>query len=247
MIMKGTIVAAVVGVALALGTIGVSRGWQAGAGAAVRSITVKGESRLTGEPDTARAVFGVAKTGKTVVEGQKRMAEAISKVIAALGEAGVKKEDVATSELSISQGWDYRKNVPRGFDVSCALTVTVRNVQHVGRVVDAAVASGLNRLRGVSYEVHGDRWREKALREALDQAREKAQLIAARTGRRLGRVLSVQEIEEWQASPMEDYYAGGYARYRFEGEYYAREAMPKTRALPGTRAMTVQVEAVYAL
>jgi uncharacterized protein YggE len=213
-----------------------------------RVITVTGESRLTGEPDLARLMFGVQKSGKTVAEAEKLMSDVISRVIAAVEKAGVTKQDVATSELQIRQGWDYRKNRPSGYEVSAMLTITVRNVQHVGRVVDSAVANGLNRLEGVSYDVRSAEWRRKALHEALGKAREKAEAMAAGTGQRLGPVVSVREAMVSQASPADEYYDRSYGGFM---DAYAKSSgeaeMPRTRSLPGQRAMMVEVEVVYEL
>ena len=129
------------------------------------------------------------------------------------------------------------------------LTMTVSNVQDVGRVVDTAGANGLIRVHWVNYDVRSPKWREKALREALADARRKAEAMAAGGGRPLGRVVSVREKTEWQTSPEDEYYS---ARPSTWGFWDARlsslpEAMPRTRALPGQRALTVQVEAVYQL
>ena len=241
--MRGAIAAVVIGFVLGVGAIVLGSRWVRAAHPVSHLLTVTGESRLIGEPDTARVMFGVARSAKTVAEGQKRVLEVISRVISALQVAEVKKEDVATSDLNIRQGWDYRKNIPTGYEVSTTLTITVRNVQHVGRVVDTAVANGLNRLEGVSYDVLSPRWRQKALREALANAREKAEAMAAGIGRPLGRVVSVSEQAEWQSSPAEEYYVPQVAAARaMEGEY-----VPRTRSLPGQRALTVQVEVAYQL
>jgi len=247
---KSAVAAIVVGFVLAAGAMAIGARWLGAAHDQPRVITVTGDSRLTGEPDLARLMFGVQKSGKTVAEAERLMSDVISKVIAVVEKAGVKKQDVATSELQIRQGWDYRKNRPSGYEVSTMLTITVRNVQHVGRVVDSAVANGLNRLEGVSYDVRGPEWRRKALAEALAEARAKAEAMAAGTGQHLGRVVSVREAMVSQASPADEYYDRRFRSLGYldaSGKLPEEEAMPRTRSLPGQRAMIVQVEVVYEL
>jgi uncharacterized protein YggE len=240
--MKGALAAVVIGFVLAVGAVALSSKWLAAPEPLPHVITVTGESRLVGEPDTAVVSFGVSKSAKTVAAGQRQVATLMNKVIAAVIAAGVKKEDIATSDLSIYQNWDYKKNVSTGFTVSNTVTITVRNVQHVGHIIDTAIAAGLNRLQGVSYYIRSPEWKKKATREALANARERAEAMAKGAGRRLGRVVSVREGAEWQAAPQEGLYYG-HAAYPYSG----MEAPPATRALPGQRAMTLQVEVVYEL
>ena len=209
--MKHTLIPVVIGALVAIASmVAVERAL--GGNRQARSVAVTGEARLVGEPDTALVRFGVWKHGKTVSEAQTRMADVLNRTVGALQEARVKKEDVATSELSISQGWDYRKDRPSGYDASAQLTVTIRDVSRVALIIDTAIAEGLNRLQGVSYQVRDPKWRSKAVAKALNDARSKAEAIAAKTGRRLGRVLTVRGIEERQLAPGEEGYEGISAR-----------------------------------
>lgn len=245
--MKSTLLALVIGFVLAVGGIALGARWLGASHYDSHTLSVTGEARLVGEPDMARIRFGVEKSGKTVVETQKRMSEVISKVIAVTQKLGVKKEDIATSDINITQGWDYKKRAPRGYTISSTLTITARNVQHVGDIIDTAIAGGLNRMEGVSYDVRSPEWRKKALREALDKARQKADAMAASVGRPLGRVISVREGYESQASPADEYDSNNAFRQLRTLGYLSerRESMPMTRSLPGQRALTVSVEVVY--
>ncbi len=242
--MKGTIAGIAVGFLLAIAATALGAKWLARSPSEAHVIRVSGEGRLVGEPDLARLMFGVTKSGKTVGEAQQKMAETISKVITAVQTGGVTKEDITTSDVSIEQAWDYKRHIPSGYTVSSTLTITVRDVSRVGRVIDLAIATGLNRLQGVSYDVRSPEWRKKAFGEALADARDKAQRIAAGLGRPLGQVLSAQENGERQASPEEEYSPP------LSTLFYAGEAMPatpRTRALPGRRALMVRVDVAYEL
>jgi uncharacterized protein YggE len=244
--MKAAIAGILIGFVLAVGAMAINGKWLAAkeAPAAPSQITVTGESRLVGEPDTAEVSFALSKTAKTVTAAQDQASDAIRAVIAALGEAGVKKEDIDTSRMSVDQDWDYGAQRSKSFRVASMVTVTVHNVQHVGRVVDTAVAHGLPRLTGVQYDVRSPKWRDKGMREALANARERAEAMAKGVSRPLGRVVSVRERAEWQRAPGD--YAYGWA----EGSSISTDrawAMPRTRSLPGQRALKTEVEVVYEL
>jgi uncharacterized protein YggE len=66
--------------------------------------------------------------------------------------------------------------------------------ERAGEVAQAAMQAGANRLRGPRFEYEGqDAVREELLADAVAHARRKAERLAAAAGRRLGRVLSVEE------------------------------------------------------
>jgi len=248
--MQRTTAGFVVVLVFLLGVIALGAKWLGAWSSRSHVVVVTGESRVVGEPDTALVMFGVEKSARTVAEAQQRVSQLMDRTISALQAAGVKKEDVATSDLRIDQGWDYEKNAPKGFTVTNTITVTVRDVQRVGRIIDTAVASGLNRLQGVQYDVRSRAWEEKALRQAIDDARDKAGKIASAAGRPLGRVVSLRQEAQWEASPEEEYYAttlSGTLSWRQTPLAGASQAMPATRALPGQRSLTLQVEVVYQL
>jgi uncharacterized protein len=249
--MKTSVVALVVGFLLAVVGVALGAGWLRNSPSDSRTphvITVTGEARLVGEPDLARVMFGVTKNGPTVREPQRVMSKTISKVIAA-EQARLNKEDISTSDISISQGWDYRKKRPSGFTVSNTLVLTVRDVQHVGDIIDIAVANGMNRLQGVNYDVSSVGWKQKAMEEALAKAHEKALAMASGAGRTLGPAVSIREGDAILTSPEDEYYDK--TRY-FSTRSQARSAYeynnaPASLSFPGQYAMTARVEVAYEL
>jgi uncharacterized protein len=240
--MKALILGLVLGFVLTLATLLIAEAGPERSTHRTPTITVTGEARLTGEPDTALVTFGLEKDGKTVTEAQEKLAQGLDKVIAALQAAGIKKEDIYTSDYSIGDNWWYWGGKSKTATVSSTLTVTVRKVQLVGRVVDTALANGLNRMQGVSYEIRDPRWKDKALQEALADARRKAEALVPASEKSRLSLLSLAEKETWQTAPDEEYsgYPGGLA-----AKSYMADSLPRTRSLPGQRAMTVTLEAVY--
>ena len=79
----------------------------------------------------------------------------------------------------------------RGYRASNQVRVEVRALDRVGRVVDAGIAAGANRVDGLQFELEA---REPHVREALARAgkaaRAEAEAAAAALGVRLGPVLA---------------------------------------------------------
>jgi uncharacterized protein YggE len=102
---------------------------------------------------------------------------------------------VSTSGYSLqpvyTQPREGEEPVVRGYRAYNEVRVEVRDLTAVGRVIDAAVAAGGNRVAGVTFDLER---REEALRDALAaagrEARAQADAVAAALGVRLGAVAS---------------------------------------------------------
>jgi uncharacterized protein YggE len=80
-----------------------------------------------------------------------------------------------------------------GYRVQNNITVTLPDVDATGRVLDAAVSAGANRIANLSFEASDTREaRLRVLGEAVSNAREQAQAIADAMGVELGMALEVQ-------------------------------------------------------
>src|SRR5690606_29943654 len=68
------------------------------------------------------------------------------------------------------------------------------NVNNVGRVIDAAVGAGGNTVHGVSFShADPDAQLDAARRNAIAEARRRAELYANALGMRIHRIVAVQE------------------------------------------------------
>ena len=77
------------------------------AAAADATLTVTGSASVTLKADYVRVSVGVSTSARTVEEATALNNAAIRTVIDALQEAGVKEEDIATSNYSVHAEYDY--------------------------------------------------------------------------------------------------------------------------------------------
>lgn len=164
----------------------------------VPTVTVSGaDVELVGN-DAASVGFGVSTdraTGKAALAATSRRIRA---VIAAVTAAG----DIAPAEISTGRV-GLRKITPRAPDgsplatryrASQSVSVEVLDVKRTGDVVSAAVGAGATGVNGPRFFVSDSEARYRdALLKAFDVAKAKAQALATRSGRTLGRVLSITE------------------------------------------------------
>ena len=153
------------------------------------TVTVAGSGEVLLEPDLAVINLGVESTGATPEAARSANATAVNATVDAVKALGVEEKDIQTSSMNLGESY-----TTTGYEMSTRLTVTVRSVDSIGQVLDAAIAAGTNELNSVRFGgSSGEEAYGQALDAAVESARQSAEKMAAAEGRTLGKVLSVQE------------------------------------------------------
>jgi hypothetical protein len=196
--MKLVRIAALAGLALAVGALaGVARPEAASSAAAEevpQGLTVTGLGSVRTVPDRASFFFGVETQAATARAALNANSAEAKKVVDALRAAGVAAADLQTAQVSLSPRSNERGTEIVGYTAFTTVTATIRDLARAGAVVDAAVDAGANTVGGPNL-TRGDtdaQYRQ-ALRAAFTDAREKAETLAAASGRTLGRVTAIVE------------------------------------------------------
>ena len=110
--------------------------------------------------------------------------------------AGVPDADLRTAGLDVTPNWEHdgTRMVRDGFTVTNRIAVTVRDLESVGRVLDAGLAAGATGLDGVTFLLADQAAAaEEARRAAVADAQSRAGTIADASGGRLGVLVSIAE------------------------------------------------------
>jgi uncharacterized protein len=190
--MKLTAVFIAAGAVLLLGTAGAAGG--SSAAAAQHSIVVSGNGSISAAPDRAHASFGVSTTAKTASAALRGNAAEMTKVIAALKGQGIAAADIRTEVVSLSPRYSSNGDAIAGYEATNSVSATIRKLDKVGPVIDAAVDAGANQVSGPNL-VRADAagLYRSALRVAIANAKSKARTIAAASGLNLRRITDVTE------------------------------------------------------
>lgn len=161
------------------------------------TITVTGSASVTLKADYARISVGVSTKAETVEKASAQNNTAIHTVIEALKNAGVKEEDIATSNYSVHAEYDYSSfggQKLTGYNVSNQLTVIIRDMEHIGATLDKATAAGANNIYNIEFlSTKSAEAQDEATTYAVQDAVRKARLLAKASGLTLGGVVSIQE------------------------------------------------------
>jgi uncharacterized protein YggE len=151
------------------------------------TITVQGSSSITVSPTIAYVSIGVTTFNKNAASAQSENAVKMDRVYKTLASLGIKKNKIKTVNYNISPRYDYKNNVATlaGYNVINSIRVTVNDLKKVSDVLDMTVKEGVNQSNSISFGVtdeERDRLYLQALSQAVSNAKEKANTIAAAAG-----------------------------------------------------------------
>ena len=158
----------------------------------IRTITVSGTGIVTLPADQLSVRFLIRTSEWNVNYARDKNAEATTKVIAKIKEAGVADEDVTTVDYRISQ--DNSNSYPGKYTVTNYVQVLIRDISNAGNIIDNAVANGANGLTSFNYSAKDN---PNAIREArtlaVQNAQDAASLLAGASGCKISDVIEIQE------------------------------------------------------
>ncbi len=168
-------------------------------------ITVAGQGVISAAPDMATISVGVTQEAKLAVAALNATSEVTRRILASLQQAGVAAADMQTSNLNLGPQFSSYKSsgsdVPKivGFVASNMISVRVRNLEDLGRVLDAVARDGANEFRGLQFGLQDPAPLENEARiAAVRDAMARAALYAQAAGVRLGRIISISEAGQVQ-------------------------------------------------
>jgi len=203
------------------------------------TITVSGEGKVTVSPDIATVRLGVVLERDTAKGARQAAAAAMTGVIDALHKLAIDDKDIATSTVSLNPTFDYTNNAGtpkiRGYQLSNVVTVTVRDLDKLGDVLDNTIVAGATSVDGISFDVADRAAAEAQAREAaVKDAKAKADTLAKGVGVSITGVSSMSETVQ---SPI---FYGGMAAPAAAGA-----ADASTPVSPGTTDVTIDVQVVF--
>jgi uncharacterized protein YggE len=157
-------------------------------------ITVLGTGSTNVVPDRASFAFGTVSQAATANAALAASSQSVARVIAALKKAGVAQADLQTSDVSLSPRMNDTADAIVGYTASNTVTATIRKIGDAGDIVDAAVRAGANQAYGPNLIASDqDAAYRNALKEAVAQARTKAETLAAASNSTLGKITAIVE------------------------------------------------------
>ncbi len=201
-----------------------------------RTLTAQGEGRVEIAPDAARLYLGVEAEEPTLAEARRANERIFRKVLTQVQQLKINGLLMKSDGISVSlikEDSPPRNKLAKviGYRVYNSVTVRVTDsnagnlAQHASRVLDAALAAGANHFNGVTFLRQDSRGAyNQALRQAIDDAKLNAAMIASQAKVNLGRLRSI--TPSWGSYYPELSYqpGGGWGGHRYGGHGWTQAA-----------------------
>ena len=159
------------------------------------TLTMNGIGVARIAPDVAEITLGVVTEAKDAAKAHADNAAQATRVQNAVKALGIAERDIQTTRYDFSPIYDVKDNgrsVTTGYTVTNSVVVKVRNLDSVGKVIDAALANGANRVDSLEFSASDpSAAKNAALADAARDARNKADAVAKALGVRIVRILNV--------------------------------------------------------
>jgi uncharacterized protein YggE len=159
-------------------------------------IVVSATGKVSVKPDMAEFAVVVKSDALNADKAAADTAEKYNMVQKALRTAGIPSDDASTSSYTISPRWEWEpslnKNVLKGYSARHTLSLKVRSLGSIGKVIDAVVKAGADEVQNIIYSSSRyDELRQKALAIAVGNARRDGVIMASAAGGRLGQLIEI--------------------------------------------------------
>ncbi len=207
-----------------------------------QGIWVSGQGEVSAAPDLATIRLGIEADAASVAEAQSQATKAMNDVLNALKTNGIADKDIQVQQYSIDRitKWDNIKEevIVTGYRVTHMVTAKIRDIDNAGIVIDSVVIAGgdLTRIDSIYFSIEDPTdYYEEARKEAIADARAKAEQLASLAGVSLGKATYISESS--YSSPI----------YTRAGYDMAEEASTTTTISPGELDVSTTVQITYAI
>lgn len=168
-----------------------------------RLIAMTGTGEVTAAPDMVTVSVGVVEIEPTAAAALNANTAKMTTLMQMLKDAGIAEKDIQTSNFSVNPRYDFDQSrqaqIMVGYEVSNEVTIRLRKVADLGRLLDRLVEAGSNQVNGVSFGIaETAKLEDEARRRATENARHKAEVYAKAAGVKIGKVMSISETTSYR-------------------------------------------------
>ncbi|WP_066834301.1 SIMPL domain-containing protein [Rufibacter ruber] len=159
-------------------------------------VSVSGVGEVKVQPDQVQFVAGVEVREQTLEDARRNADQRTTAIISALKKSGVEEKHIQTAYLSIQPMYtgEYGQTKPQFYLATRSISVTLNKLNKYDEVMSALYKAGANQVHGISYQSSNlKKHQEEARRKAVQEAKQKATMLASELGAKVGRVYQINE------------------------------------------------------
>jgi uncharacterized protein YggE len=171
-------------------------GWAQEAAPGPATLVTIGEGIVRVPADRVTVTLASETRGETAADAQNKGNTLMKAVQSAVADLKLAGGQVTTTGLMLSPDYIFTNNqrTPRGYVGRHTITIRFDDVSRASEVVAAAIGAGANNVSGVRFDRRDRRTLEQeALKQAVQDARARADALAAGAGRIVDRIVRIAE------------------------------------------------------
>ena len=161
-------------------------------------FSVSGEGKASLIPDTANVNLGITITNSSIALAQNQTNLVINKIVSDLKNLGIESKNIKTTNYNISPDYNYSDGKQRinGYTVSANIDAKISPIEKLNQAIDLAAKYGANSVGGIGFTVNDElleKLEQKTRKDAIANAKKKAQELANESGVILGKIINISE------------------------------------------------------
>jgi uncharacterized protein YggE len=207
------------------------------------TISVTATGIVSVQPDRAKIQMSVITEGDTAELASTRNSDKFNALLQGLLDSGIPQDQIETTQYNIYPVYDYSDRTPQltGYRAQHSVMVTVISTQGdglgkiAGQIIDTSISAGVNQIDSIQFTISDDMihgLRNEALKEAVLDAREKADVMAEALG---VTITAVNQVSESSSIPV----------VRDLAPSISEGAKSATELVPGELKVSASVNIVY--
>lgn len=202
------------------------------------SFQTQGQGSASAAPDEVTISFGVTKSATTVADAQNQTNTAIEDILNNLKKLGVSDKDLKTTNYSVNPDYNYNgRQKISGYTVTQNIDLKLKNIKDTNEAIDTITANGANLVGQIQFgftDQSKAKLEEIARKEAVGDAKQKAESLAKTAGIRLGKIINVLEESNSQPRPI-----------FLESAKAGTIELPTTNVTPGENSVNITATLTY--
>lgn len=163
-------------------------------------ISVIGYGSVKVDSNRVTIRSGVESSHKDIKKAISQNSQKIDNIFKGLSKIGLGRESVETRDYNVYKYTPYSSvgNGGEEYRVSYSLVITLDDMDMTDRVLAELVNLGANRIEGIDFSMSNPEvYKDELLKDALNDAREKATVLASHEGMKISQVISIKEATDF--------------------------------------------------
>jgi uncharacterized protein len=159
-------------------------------------VSVSGVGEVKVQPDQITFMTGVEVREKSLEEARKAADQRTAAILTYLKKSGVDEKNIQTTYLSLQPMYtgEYGQTTPQFYLATRTVSVVLNKTQGFDALLEGLYKAGANRVDGISFQSSQlKKYQEEARRKAVQDAKQKATLLASELGAKVGRAYQINE------------------------------------------------------